>query len=141
MQPTSDAIQTAVFATNPLRGAEHVATRKMKQRERGVASMSSNVTQYADGSYEVTKHNKSRFGKKRRLKGGAHDSHLSQPELWAQREISRDLARNSQLIIGAVETLGLNVIHSGFSLGLPKRKTPAAQRASEEQPDLSSCQS
>lgn len=126
-------LRSAVYQTNPLRGREHDRTARLKAVDFQAMVSSGGLTVHNDGAFEVTRHNKSRLGKKRTLRGGSHDLHLHPLELWAQREISRDLKRNSQLISGAIEQLDINVIHCGFALGMPKRSMREARTAAEKQ--------
>jgi capsid protein len=90
---------------------------------------------YADGSYELTAKSNARFAKKRRLQGGSHEVHVSPLELWSQREISRDVDRNSQLASGALETIASNVIQSGFRIRIPRGIDDAARAAQQKRAD------
>lgn len=65
-------------------------------------------------SYSATK--RDRLAKPRSYRGGPQDLHLNPWSLWDLREISRELARESQLVRGAIQTLVTQVIHAGFGV-------------------------
>ncbi len=50
------------------------------------------------------------------LTGGSGDRHLTQLELWTEREISRHLAERSSIFSGMIETWAAETVQSGFRL-------------------------
>jgi capsid protein len=54
--------------------------------------------------------------RQRSLSGGSGERHLTQLDLWTEREISRHLFDQSTIFAGIIETWAAEVIQSGFTL-------------------------
>lgn len=54
--------------------------------------------------------------RQRSLSGGSGERHLTQLDLWTEREISRHVYEQSPIFSGIIETWAAEVIQSGFSL-------------------------
>lgn len=54
--------------------------------------------------------------RQRSLSGGSGDRHLTQLDLWTEREISRHLREQSGIFSGMIETWAAEVIQTGFRL-------------------------
>lgn len=54
--------------------------------------------------------------RQRSLSGGSGERHLTQLDLWTEREISRHLYEQSAIFAGILETWAAEVIQSGFTL-------------------------